>query len=118
MKNRVIEISPVKGSKLRGSVKVPDKLVILGSKEQPCKGWWCCRIPTSKHGDKRVVWDASDSDHVVEARKFFDLLIEQGMVPYAVAPDGKLPATIMDDFDPKAEEVMFLAVAAVVGLGE
>jgi hypothetical protein len=112
--DRVIEFNPVKGSELKGSITVSEKLQILKDKEQPKAGWRCFRVLTPKDGDKRVTWDSADLDQINEAKLLFDQLIQEGLVPYRVGVNGNATSEVMDEFDPDAEEVIFIAVAAAV----
>lgn len=74
------------------------------------------RIMTAKDGDKRVVWDCRDLDQIADAKTMFDDCIEQGLVPYRVDFNGKVTSEVMDEFDPDAEEVIFLPVSKKLGL--
>jgi len=65
--------------------------------------------------DKRVVWDSRDMDQIEEAKAMFDECVAKGMVPYRVGTDGRATSEVMDEFDPEAEEVIFLPIAQVAG---
>ena len=112
---RIIEAQTVKGSQASVGISVPDGLRILDDHEQPAKGFGVFRIITPKDGDKRVVWDCHDLSQIREAKEMFDKLIAEGLVPYKVGLDGKATSEVMDEFDPYAEEVIFLPVALVTG---
>ena len=45
----------------------------------------------------------------------FDACAAEGLVPYKVGVNGKASSEVMDEFDPYAEEVIFLPVAVVAG---
>lgn len=75
----------------------------------------CFRVMTPKDGDKRLVWCRRIIDEIKAAKKMFIDLITEGMVPYRVGVDGVASAEVMDEFDPTAEEVIFMPIKAVVG---
>lgn len=110
--DRVIEIRGA--GKISCNVSVPERLQILGDGDKP-KGNRCFRIMTPRDGDKRVVWDSRDFDQINDAKSMFDECVAQGLVPYKVGTDGRATSEVMDEFDPEAEEVIFLPIAAVVG---
>lgn len=105
-----------KSSKLSKKIKIPDSLTILDQPNQrPAKGFGCFRIMTPKDGDKRVVWDSRDFSQISEARDMFNNLVAQGLVPYCVGLNGRNSSEVMVEFDPYAEEVIFLPIAMAVG---
>jgi hypothetical protein len=110
-----IEVQVLKGSRVTVPVTIPEKLKVLRDNETPKSGFGCFRVMTAKDGDKRVVWDARDLDQIEEAKAMFDQLIQEGLVPYKVGLDGKATAEVMEEFDPYAEECLFLPIAAVAG---
>jgi hypothetical protein len=115
--DRVLDFQTIKGGNAKGSVTVSEKLDIYqgghkGVKLNPRQRSFV--IPSIKDGDKRVVWDSSDLDQINEAKALFDQLIQEGLVPYRVGLDGKATSESMNEFDPDAEEVIFLAIAAQV----
>jgi hypothetical protein len=116
---RTIEIASLRiGSKPGNpSVKldIPDKLKLLADGAHPYQGQGCFRFMTPKDGDKRIVWDAHDLEQIAEAKRMFDEAIQQGLVPYKVGVDGRATSEVMEEFDPEAEEVIFLPVALVCG---
>lgn len=112
---REIEVPLIKNSNVKESIAVPDKLRILKDKEKAGKWERCFRFLTPKDGDKRVVWDSRDMDQIEEAKAMFDECVAKGLVPYRVGTDGKATAEVMDEFDPEAEEVIFMPIAQVAG---
>jgi hypothetical protein len=64
---------------------------------------------------KRVVWEATSIPQIAEARKLFDALREEGMTAFRVGTDGKQSSEEMKEFDPLAEEVIFVQMKHVVG---
>lgn len=111
----LIEAQTIKGSQAVVGINVPDTLRVLKDYEAPPEGYGVFRIMTPKDGDKRVVWDCRDMAQIDEAKAMFDKLIQEGLVPYKVGLDGKATSEVMDEFDPHAEEVIFLPVALVTG---
>lgn len=95
-------------------LKVPDSLSLIQT-EQAEKGFGCFRFMTPKDGDKRVVWDSRDFTQISEAKGMFDEAVVQGLVPYMVGVNGRASSEVMAEFDPYAEEIIFLPVAMVAG---
>ncbi len=112
---RFIEVPVLKNSSLKAGIAVPEKLKILKDKETANKWERTFRFLTPKDGDKRIVWDSRDMDQIDEAKAMFDECIAKGLVPYLVGTDGKATAEVMDEFDPDAEEVIFLPIGQVAG---
>lgn len=96
-------------------VQIPEELDVLSGVEQPEVGKVCWRIMTKEDGDKRVVWDAHSIPQIAEAKKLFDNLVAEGMQPYRVGTNGERTAEVMKEFDPSAEEVIFLPMKQIVG---
>ena len=117
--DRSIEIASLRIGNRPGNptvrLEVPEKLKLLPDGELPQEGHGCFRFMTPKDGDKRIVWDCRDLEQIAEAKRMFDEAIQQGLVPYKVGVDGRATSEVMDEFDPEAEEVMFLPVALVAG---
>lgn len=90
------------------SVTIPEELNILQDGENPQPNQICWRFLSQKDGDKRVVWDAHSIPEINAAKDMFQDLVSQGMTPYRVDPNGKASPEVMDEFDPTAEEVIFL----------
>ncbi len=113
---RTIELSLIKNSKVAKEFVIPDSLgVIDNPQETPPAGFGCFRVMTPKDGDKRVVWDAGDFEQIREAKEMFDELVAEGLVPYRVGTNGQATSDVMDEFDPHAEEVIFMPIAMVAG---
>ena len=105
-----------KPSNLSAKLKIPDNLSIMDDPTQKTpQGFGCFRIMTPKDGDKRVVWDSRDFAQISEAKAMFDELVVQGLVPYRVGVNGRASSEVMVEFDPYAEEIIFLPVAMVAG---
>jgi len=75
----------------------------------------CFRIMSPKDGDKRLVWCRNVIAEIKAAKKMFLDLISKGMMPYKVGVDGNATAEEMKEFDPTAEEIIFLPVKAIAG---
>lgn len=112
---REVEVPLVRNSNVKENVTIPNGLKILKDKEAVNKWERCFRFLTAKDGDKRVVWDSRDMDQIEEAKAMFDDAVAKGLVPYRVGLDGKASSEVMDEFDPEAEEVIFLPIAQVAG---
>lgn len=103
-------------SNLSDKFVIPDNLGIMDDlNENAPEGFGCFRIMTPKDGDKRVVWDSRDFAQISEAKSMFDELVIKGLVPYCVGVNGRASSEVMVEFDPYAEEIIFLPVAMVVG---
>lgn len=118
--SRKIDVSMLrfgnKPSKLSTTIKIPDNLGVMENPSQKApEGFGCFRIMTPKDGDKRVVWDSRDFAQITEAKAMFDELVVQGLVPYCVGINGRASSEVMIEFDPYAEEIIFLPVAMVAG---
>jgi len=74
------------------------------------------RILNQKDGDKRIVWDKMRTQDIDAARKLFNDLIGQGLTAHRVDPStGKSLSSVMEEFDPTAEEVIFLPTKLLSG---
>lgn len=105
-----------KPSNLSVKIKIPENLQVLDNpEEKPSAGFGAFRIMTPKDGDKRVVWDKRDFAQIIEAKAMFDECVVQGLVPYRVGINGQATAEVMAEFDPHAEEIIFLPIAMVMG---
>jgi len=71
-------------------------------------------IMSQTDGDKRVVWSRRVIAQIKAAKEMFLDLIKQGMQPYRVGRDGG-PAEKMIEFDPAAEEIIFMPIQAIAG---
>lgn len=96
-------------------VRIPDELKVLDDNETVEAGHRCWRIMSKHDGDKRVVWDSTSIGQIAEAKKLFAKLKAEGMVAYRVGTDGKMSSEEMTEFDPHAEEVIFVQMKHVVG---
>ncbi len=83
--------------------------------EASAANFGCFRIMSQADGDRRVVWCRMVIAEIRAAKKMFMDLISKGMTPYKVGVDGKATADVMDEFDPTAEEVIFMPMRAIGG---
>ena len=111
----VLEVPLVKNSNIMENIIISDKLKVLPDDQKVNKWERCFRFLTPKDGDKRVVWDSRDMEQIEDAKAMFDECVAKGLVPYWVGLDGKATVEVMDEFDPDAEEVIFLPIQQVVG---
>jgi len=111
-----VEVPIVKAGSSYGatvSIEIPPRLKLLETGDkQP--GQHCFRVLSAQHGDQRIIWDSRALEEIREAKKLFNEMVAQGLVPYVVGADGKA-AEVMEEFDPGAEEVIFLPVNLVTG---
>lgn len=114
-----LSVPKVRVGKIKGvavEIDIPDALTVLDDpKEAAPQGCGCFRIMTKEDGDKRVVWNSMNLGEIRAAKEMFDQLIQEGLVPYKVGVDGQASSEVMDEFDPVAEEVIFMPVAMVAG---
>lgn len=102
----------------KNDVEVPSELTILlddNIKLANKGGFGMFRIMTRKDGDKRVVWCRNRIEEIKAAKKMFLDLIASGMQPFRVGLNGQASAEVMTEFDPLAEEVIFMPIAAIRG---
>ncbi len=110
-----LEIPVFKGGKGTVSVPAPKLESLDDPRANPLPGWGCFRVMTEKDGDKRYTWDRHDFAQIHEAKAFFDKCVAEGLVPHRVGVGGKASAEIMVEFDPMAEEIVFIPVKMVTG---
>lgn len=96
-------------------IDIPDELDVIESTEVIPSFFRSWRIVSAHDGDKRVVWDSTSLAQMSEAAKLFDKLREEGLEAYRVGIDGKRSSDKMEIFDPEAEEVIFIPMAAMAG---
>ena len=97
----------------RNRVEIPDSLQIIEEAVRPANKSMF-RIITREDGDKRVTWNSGSIQQRGDAAQFFRKLIDQGMKAFKVGVSGK-PTEEMKEFDPDAEEVLFMPMPAIVG---
>lgn len=116
--SREIEVPLVrvgqKAGNLTTTVTIPDLLEIMDDpKEKPPQGYGCFRVMTPKDGDRRIKWNRNNYQEIVNAKTLFDDLVAQGLIPYRVNINGWATNEVMVEFDPYAEEIIFLPVSLV-----
>jgi len=109
-----VEVPLIDGSNLTAQVAVPEPLRVLDGVVPPPKHG-VFHIVNRKDGDKRVVWDSGSLADIRAAKQMFDDLRKQGLTPYEVGTGGRASSQIMDEFDPMAEQVMFLPLKLAAG---
>lgn len=116
MSERNLKLRIIDKSSASIDVIIGESLGLLESptdKPKPFHG--VMRVMTPQDGDKRVTWDSRDFTQIREAKEMFDKCVAEGLVPYCVDTLGKASPQVMTDFDPHAEEVIFLPIRQVVG---
>ncbi len=113
-----LEINPIAGSKLSGTIELPETCRVLTDGEKPLENEILFSILTQKDGDKRIVWDTNKLPEIHDAKELFNKLIAEGFVPYRIKSDGS--QEIMHTFDPAAgqvlmKEIVFVPQKMVVG---
>lgn len=113
-KQRTIDVTALLNSAVKTSIEVPPGLQFLEDGLQVQKGHHCIRILHPDKGDERLTWDSTSLAELQQARKLFIDLVKQGLTPYRVGLNGDTTAEVMDEFDPHAEEVIFMPTATLV----
>jgi methylmalonyl-CoA mutase cobalamin-binding subunit len=102
-----VDVPVFKGCLATVQVAIPEPLRVLdGVVPPPNHGVF--QILNPNDGDKRVVWDSGSLAEIQAAKKMFDDLVAEGLEPYRVGVGGKATAKKMEEFDPMAEQVIFL----------
>jgi len=96
-------------------IEVPGGLSVLSDDLQPEKWQGCFRLLSQEDGDKRIVWRKESLAEINAAKQMFNDLVRQGMVPHRVGSDGRQSNEVMKEFDPTAEEVIFLPLTMARG---
>jgi hypothetical protein len=113
---RTIEIQQFANNKKGFKLEIPESLGILDNPtDKAAPGCGVIRVMTPADGDKRVVWNSGIFAEINDAKEMFDKLVLEGLVPYRVGLNGKSTSEVMSEFDPHAEEIIFLPIAMVVG---
>ena len=112
---RQIELTILAGSRVKEKFDVPDELQILEDGQEVPEGHSIFRILSQEKGDERLTWCSQSLQEIQAAKKMFVDLIKKGLKPFRVGIDGKATSEVMDEFDPSAEEVIFLPQALVAG---
>lgn len=107
----VIEFSPIRGGT---KIRIESELQKLEDGQKLKPGQHCFRI-MNENGDDRLVWDSGSIREINAAKRDFIALVKKGMTPYKVGVGGSASSEVMETFDPKAEEVIFMDTALVAG---
>jgi hypothetical protein len=109
---QTIDLHPIKGGPKLSQIEVD--LPTLGVDEEVPADCGVMRI-MNMTGDDRIAWNKFNLTEINKAKDAFDELVAQGLVPYRAGTNGKASSEVMDEFDPAAEEVIFMPVALVAG---
>src|SRR5690554_1997428 len=113
---RRIDLQLVENSQVTVGIDIPPSLGLLDRpEEKPPAFHGVMRVMTPKDGDKRITWDSRDFTQVREAKEMFDKCVAEGLVPYRVGVGGKATSEVMTEFDPHAEEIIFVPIRQVAG---
>lgn len=113
---RVIKVKTLQGSNIQEEVIIPDELhVVDDNGMKPVHHDRMFRILSQDKGDDRITWDSQSLADIRAAKNMFVDFIKKGLKPFKVGVDGKVTAEVMREFDPLAEEVIFLPMARVAG---
>ena len=109
-----VEVPVIGGCNATVQVAIPPSLRVLDGAVPPPKHG-VLHIVNWKDGDKRVVWDSGSLAEIQAAKTMFDNLRKEGLTPYKVGTNGKATSERMEEFDPMAEQVMFLPLKLAAG---
>lgn len=112
---RTIEFTALAGTSVKESITVPDEITILEDGQEPDKDHFVFRILSPEKGDERLTWNSRSLMEIRAAKEMFVELIKKGLKPFRVGLNGAATSNVMDEFDPSAEEVIFLPQALVAG---
>lgn len=112
---RMLDLAPIFGSNIREPMPLPDSIVLLEHGQEPDSENCMFRILSPKSGDDRLTWDKRDFGAMQDARQTFIELVKKGFKPFRVGGDGKRSNEVMQEFDPSAQQVVFVPMAPVAG---
>ena len=115
MQQRQIEVPLIDRGNISATIDIPESLTVLEDGQSRENGQCQFSVLTIKDGDKRVIWDKRDMAQIQDAKKMFNELVAKGLAPYSVGVDGKASAQVISEFDPLAEEIIFLPIRLVKG---
>lgn len=110
-----ITLTLVQNTRLAEQVELPPGISVMGQNFAVQPYHRVFRILDPKRGDERLVWDSRNFSDLKAARQMFIEFIKKGLTPFRVGLNGKATAEVMREFDPTAEEVIFLPTMAVAG---
>jgi hypothetical protein len=109
-----VDVQVINGGTLTVQVAIPKPLRVVDEITPP-PNHGILQIMNQKDGDKRVVWDSNSLAEIRAAKEMFDDLVRKGLEPYRVGHGGKAGLDKMSEFDPMAEQVMFLPMKLAGG---
>lgn len=112
---RTLELTVFRNSKLKETFEIPEEINVLSDGEKVPAGHSIFRILCQEKGDERLTWNAMSLPEIQAAKNLFVDLIKKGFKPFHVGVDGNATSEAMSEFDPHAEEVIFLPQALVTG---
>tara|TARA_R110000868_G_scaffold14070_8_gene65636 strand:- start:935 stop:1303 length:369 start_codon:yes stop_codon:yes gene_type:complete len=112
---RTINLTTLANSSVREEIEVPDGIHIMTDVDEIPVGHNMFRILSQEKGDERLTWDSTSLRELQAAKQLFVNLIKRGLKPFRVGINGMATSSVMDEFDPYAEEVIFLPQSLVVG---
>lgn len=112
---RMISITLVAGTKLKEDIEIPEGIEVLEDNQAVPDGHFMFRILSQEKGDERLIWNSRSLPDIQAAKRMFVDLIKKGLKPFKVGVNGAATSEVMDEFDPTAEEVIFLPCSLVVG---
>lgn len=115
IEERTIEFTVIHGTKLKETIKVPNEMVILEDDQKVRDHHHVFRILSPEKGDERLTWDSRSLMELQAAKRMFIDLVKKGLKPFRVGVNGQATSEVMSEFDPSAEEVIFLPQALVCG---
>lgn len=117
---RKIDLTPMvsptgKPLNIRDELVVPENMAVMAGEQEPAEHHGVFRILNPRSGDDRLTWDKRDFQATKEARRTFLELIQKGFKPFRVGPNGRRSNEAMQEFDPTAQQVLFVPMAPVAG---
>ena len=109
-----ITIPVLQGGAAVEEIPLPSGIVV-SEKDQLGEHECMFRIMHQEKGDERLTWDRRDFAQIKAAKKLFLDLIKKGLKPFRVGVGGAQSSEAMAEFDPLAEEVIFMPHALVAG---
>ena len=110
-------MSILKNTVLMEPYEVPEGLQKLESGEEVPEGAGGIFRIMNHTGDDRLTWMKDSLHSIAAAKRAFVDLIKKNLVPYRVGTNGQATAEVMTEFDPSAEEVIFMPKRGIVAGG-
>lgn len=111
----ILDIAPLTGCKTTVPIEIPEELTVLEGLAQPEAGHCTFRILHPMFGDKRITWQSTVLQQINAAKEVFLKLVKEGLVPHKVGVNGQMSSEVMREFDPRAEEIIFVPTALLRG---